>query len=382
MAIKLINNDGFQWSATNGVNFKGYGFFKGTILEDHYHKIFTDWETKDEFADILQTCNGCFSVIIEKEEYIFAAVDRLRSIPLFYTLHDGKFIISDNARYVREHIDDDKINEISNIEFRMTGYVTGNDTLYLKVKQLQAGEYLIVNKKDLSIETKNYYNYRHSRFFEKEMNQLIEELDQVHLNVFKRLIDSLNGKTIMLPLSGGEDSRLIAVMLRRLGYQKVICYTYGKLGNKEATISKKVADYLGYDWVFIPYSRNRWRRWYGSQEMKDYFLYADGLSSLPHFQDWPAVKEVLDGISPKDDLVFIPGHSGDFVAGSHVPPWFICSDKISKEQLLSDIYKRHYNMWRASSNSQISELKNKIKSNINIKPYYTAEEAADEFEWV
>ena len=68
--------------------------------------------------------NGFFSVIIETERHIFAAVDRIRSIPLFYGYINCNFYISDDARYINEKVKDEKMDELSKTEFLLTGYVT------------------------------------------------------------------------------------------------------------------------------------------------------------------------------------------------------------------------------------------------------------------
>ncbi|MDI2587661.1 asparagine synthase-related protein [Psychrobacillus sp. NEAU-3TGS] len=139
----------------------------------------------------------------------------------------------------------------------MTGYVTGKNTLYTNVKQIQAGEYLVFDKKNKELRTSHYFKFHHGEYSKKNQDELVEELDQVHVRVFQRLIDSLEGRPAILPLSGGYDSRLIAVMLKRLGYENVICFTYGLCSNWEVKISKMVAEQLGFKWIFVPYEKKK-----------------------------------------------------------------------------------------------------------------------------
>jgi asparagine synthase (glutamine-hydrolysing) len=61
----------------------------------------------------------------------------------------------------------------------------------------------------------------------------------------------------VVPLSGGLDSRIIVAMLKRLGVEDVICFTYGKKGNREAEISRQVAEALGYRWYFVEYTKEK-----------------------------------------------------------------------------------------------------------------------------
>ncbi len=342
------NNLDFKWVQNNSIYTKGYIFNKENLFkkDKNLNKYFSDCYDEKNFVDLLLNSNGFFWVIIETERHIFAAVDRIRSIPLFYGYINCNFYISDDARYIKEKVKDEKMDELSKTEFLLTGYVTGKDTLYPNVKQIRAGEYLVFDKMDNKLKTKRYFEFRHKNFYKMTEEEIIEKLDKVHLNVMKRLIDLLEGRTAVIPLSGGQDSRLIAVMLKRLGYENVICFSYGKPGNKESEISKKVADYLKYRWIFIPYTMDKWNEWYNNSEMKKYMFFGDNLASLPHIQDFPAVWEMKEkGLVPEDS-VFIPGHAADFIEGSHIPPWFIEKEKISDKELIDSIYEKHYNLWR------------------------------------
>lgn len=381
--ILLKNNSGFKWFSQDDISFKGYFKIHDNFTNSNNpYSINTEIKNQDDFLSFLHEANGFFAIVKENEKNIFAAVDRVRSIPLFYSTKNGQFYLSDDAHWIREKVHDQDVDEVSKTEFLLTGYVTGKDTLYPNVKQLQAGEYLIYNKETKSLVTERYFQFRHSNFYDTSNEELISLLDQVHVNVFKRLIESLDGRTAVVPLSGGYDSRLIVVMLKRLGYKNVICFTYGKEGNKEATISKKIADYLGYKWIFIPYTKDGWRKWYGSQEKQSYFKYADGLSSIPHIQDIIAVSELKKRSLIPSDSIFIPGHSGDFVAGSHIPTNFISTNEITNNQLTEEIFKKHYSLWELKSfdNNLKLKFRDKVYSLIPNKSIYSTEEAADLFE--
>ncbi|GLH64116.1 asparagine synthase-related protein [Parageobacillus sp. G301] len=381
--ILLKNNSGFKWFRQDDISFKGYFKIHDNFTNSNNpYSINTKIKNQDDFLSFLHEANGFFAIVKEDAKNIFAAVDRVRSIPLFYGKKNGQFYLSDDAHWIREKVNDQDVDEVSKTEFLLTGYVTGKDTLYPNVKQLQAGEYLIYNKETKSLVTEQYFQFRHSNFYDTSNEELISLLDQVHVNVFKRLVESLDGRTAVVPLSGGYDSRLIVVMLKRLGYENVICFSYGKEGNKESTVSKKVADFLGYQWIFIPYTKERWHKWYRSEEKQSYYRYADGLSSLPHIQDIIAVSELKErNLIPKDSI-FIPGHSGDFVAGSHIPTSFVGRNSISYKKLTNEIFKKHYSLWSLEKNGNNfkERFKEKIYSNIPKKPVYSIEEAADLFE--
>ena len=169
----------------------------------------------------------------------------------------------------------------------------------------------------------------------------------MHLRVFERLVKSVNQRQIVLPLSGGYDSRLIAVMLARLGYDNVVCFSYGKPGNWESEISRRVAEKLGYKWLFVPYSRRKWRTSFQSEERLAYTRRASALCSPAVLQDWLAVRELTDHKLLSQDAIFVPGHTNDFITGGHIPAELAHSGTVPTLQaLLLSIARKHYSIWR------------------------------------
>ena len=254
-----------------------------------------------------------------------------------------------------------KKNNLSYFEFIHTGYTTGRSTLIENVFQIQAGESVFLGK-DKCIQ-KTYYKYLNGPIYNNKST--LKKNLQVSLDkVFLKLIKSVNGRTLIVPLSGGLDSRLIVATLHRHGVKNVICYTYGLPSSKEVKISKNIADVLGYDWYFINYGNKKWKKWYGSKAMKDYLLFSGNLCSLPHIQDWPAVFELKSmGVLPVDS-VFIPGHAADFVAGSHIPLRIKMSKKLNVANVSQLIVEEHFILSKKIKSIKNIDLKDQIYKNI------------------
>ncbi len=294
----------------------------------------------------ISSLNGSFAVVTGRTGGVLAAVDRVRSIPLFYGLHQGSLVVSDRAERVRARAGDDSQSPETSLEFLLTGYVTGPETLFQNVKQIQAGEALsFVTKPKPKLNRRRYFEWRHRDPWPADNDALIERLHAVHHNVARRLVVSLEGRQAVVPLSGGYDSRLIAVMLKEEGYDNVLCYTYGLPDNWEARISKEVAHYLGFRWEFVPYSGAKWREWGATSALKRYCATAGNLTAVPHVQDWPALFTLQQQKAIAVDGVLIPGLSGDFIAGSHIPHWFAKRASITRDQLLRTIFDSHYSLW-------------------------------------
>jgi len=385
--LKELNNPD-KWVVKNYegncVCVRGYLFYNDKLYKGNaLINLFQNLEF-NEIIDFCKKANGIFAFIKKDGNKLLAGVDRIRSIPIFYGKSDRSFYVSDDPYWILQEIGNNVIDIKSEKEFLATGYVTGSDTLYENVKQLQAGEIMeadIKNEK-IEIKTERYYKYLKQGEFKEEFNDLLKKLDEAINNVFSRLIEVLNGRPAVIPLSGGYDSRLIATMFKKFKYDNVICFSYGRPGNKESEISQEVAKNLGFRWEFIPYSNESWYNWYHSKEMQDYIRFADGLSSVAHIQDWPAVWELKKNNKIPENSVFIPGHSADFIAGSHITYVFNDSyGKISGEKnLIKAILNYHYNLYRWPREDFIL-FKEKILSLLSGISANTFEELADAYEY-
>ena len=250
-------------------------------------------------------------------------------------------IFSDDADHLRDRLNP-PFNEENGAEFLVTGYVIGPDTLFDGISQLQVGEYLVYDKRDGSLITHFYHRFWHGNFFSYSEEDLLDRLDEIFVRVFQRLIESTKGRQIVVPLSGGLDSRIIVAMLKRLGVEDVICFTYGKKGNREAEISRQVAEALGYQWYFIEYTNEKWYACAHTDDMKAYYSYAGNLVSVPHIQDFLAVKELKEEGKIPENAVFVPGHTGDMISGGHIPQDYGQLQDYTLEKFQEDNLKKHY----------------------------------------
>lgn len=321
-----------------------------------------------DWTEALLRLNGFWALVAQTDQELIASVDRIRGVPLFYGQCAGIFFLSDDAEWVRQQINSERMDPIARDEFLLAGYVTGADTLYPGVRQLQAGEMLRVSFRNGTPEVKTTRWYR---FIHAEPNQwseirLVEQLREVTEASMRRLVEYANGRQIVIPLSGGYDSRLIAVYLRKLKYPYVLCFTYGVAGNKEAAYSKKIADALEFKWEFVEYSERSWRESWATSDAEKYRRFSANHASLPHVQDWLAIKELQKIGRIKFDAVVVPGHSGDFVAGSHIPSFVFEKKDHTEASLLGSIVACHLSNSNLHGKSiDANELKARVRTRIN-----------------
>jgi len=300
--------------------------------------VFNGIETAVKYA---QELNGFFAFVFRGDGVLFACVDIIRSIPLFYSVRDSKFFISDSADWVCEKVGDLDMDPVAKDLFQLSGYVPGAGTLYPNVKQLQAGECLSVGLESngRGVSLKRYFTFQHRspHFFDKE--SAIAEISKRAFESIDFLIEYARGRKILLPLSGGYDSRLIATILRARGYENVMSFSYGVRGNKEAQAAHLIAKSLGFEWRFVEYTNEEWSAAWSSVSAENYRHYASSFTSLPHVQDWLAIKKLVEESDVGKDVVVVPGHC---CVTSYIPESLIRVDKDFLTVVLDNIKATHF----------------------------------------
>jgi hypothetical protein len=119
--------------------------------------------------------------------------------------------------------------------FTALGFFLDDDTYYTEQKALRAAtEYHLKNEKITS--QKPYFNWFYNPI-DRPLKQIVEEFAQL----FERIIDEQTAnQKVILPLSGGLDSRTQAAALKYLN-KEVNSYSYSfQNGHNETTYAKKI----------------------------------------------------------------------------------------------------------------------------------------------
>ena len=292
----------------------------------------------------LKRMTGSFAIVREDDSCIILVCDFVRSIPLFYSVYKDEIIIGNNGVTVAKYCHA-AFSETARTEFLYTSYVTGNETLFQGVYSVLPGEIVRISKSDGNINRHFYWEMIYEGKMEKlSESELINKFDDCLTEVFEDLIVRLDGRTALLPLSGGCDSRIVAAMFKRLNYEKVICFSYGRRGNNDAVVSQKVASALGFPWYFIEYTKDMWEDLFTSEIYGDYLSYSCNGSGIGSVRGFPAMMKLQDKIP--NDCIVVPGHTLDVLFGSHIPHWKD-AQVISKEEFVEQIKRMHYCLRRS-----------------------------------
>ena len=322
MTIITTHHQGFAWQCRAGIHAKGYlfdgvgTFRRGEKLLDYFVTV-TD---ADSFCSKLREANGCFAVIVETDSQLLAGVDPVRSIPLFHAVKNDSCVLGDDVYAIQQELGGAvEIDPVSREEFLRVGYTVGPCTLDPRVGQIEAGEFYVWDKPTGLGSARQYFSHAHGNYTDKSEDVLVEELDQVTSRWARRLIDSVGGRTIVIPLSGGYDSRSIACALKRERYNNVICYSYGSPTSFEWPVARDVASRLGYPIHIVEYNRRNWQTTIESPRFVEYCRFASQRCAVPHIQDLAAYDMLVTQKVLPDGAVVVPGFCGDLLGGSFVP---------------------------------------------------------------
>ena len=322
ITIHLTKDKISKWHHKNGIYATGYLFAPDGKLyrSDELCAYFDKTETESDFKKKLLSANGTFSVIIQnKQSALWIATDRLRYFPLFYRKKNDDLVVSDEITDLFEPNEYRELDEESCLAFRGLGYTLGKKTLLKDIFQIQAGEYIVYDNHNI---VQSFYYQHFSEIKDISFDVAKEKLKNILKNVGKRMSAFLCNRQILLPLSGGLDSRLIAYMLKKEGVENVLCFTYGKKeGNPEWQYSRETSAKLGFKWLFIDYTLINDTEYHRQKQFISYYQYAAQYVSKFYFTQYFAADYLTEKMKFPLESVILPGHGGDFFSGSHLRPY-------------------------------------------------------------
>ncbi|MFC1521622.1 asparagine synthase-related protein [Elusimicrobiota bacterium] len=364
--MKIILNTQYNWETKQKGQMIVHSIGNTRAFEpvcDYLDSV--DHPDRSRIAELLSEQVGNFAAIIEGRGYVLAFVDTIRSYPLFYTQGSADPVVSNSARTAKSDCMLDAISELSLLEFNMSGYVTGGETIYKDLYQLQAGEMLFWDRAGSRLERKRYYRYYPREIERKNEAEYIDELTAVIDRIFQRVIDNADGAPIWVPLSGGLDSRLIVCKLKEFGCNNLFTFSYGPPGNYEAKIAKRVASRLGVPWVFMPSLSSKARDFFRSGVRKDFWDFSDGLCAVPNMQDLEPLLSLREQGRLPGDAVMVNGQSGDFITGGHVPESLL-HEGADEPRLFDAVIAKHFSLWEhLKTETYLDRIQGKIGKLLN-----------------
>jgi asparagine synthase (glutamine-hydrolysing) len=298
---------------------------------------------------LLTDLHGHFAVVASAPGWAVAAVDRIRSTPLFLAETAAGPLLGARAPRLVAAARLARIDPAAALSFAMAGYTIGTDTLYAGLSQLAPGEAVLFRGEGAPLR-RRYHRYAPWQVVPADRTRLRRQLAEATLAIIERLAAEAAGRTIAVPLSAGRDSRLIASALAHVGCRNVVCFAYGLAGNHEAVASERIAEKLGFPWRFFPYTHASQRALFASSLHRDFLAYADSCSAAPYIQDLAAIAGLRDaGFLPADALI-VNGNTGDYLSGNHIAPALAEPrsdlDGVGRRRLIvASTLGKHFRLW-------------------------------------
>lgn len=336
--LNLSDTLAYPWTVTDNIFVRGYAYLgdcllTGPLFAQHFESCGSMEDVIAEFEKL----NGSYNVIVLCDNKLIACVDPVRSMPLFYREAAEQLELFDSlqtAPVSSEMVDADVLHLYKNALFTV-----GNRTLLRNTFQIPSGHYLLWSQNSTRLQP--YFVFRYDTDQIDSLNCAVSRLDESYTQTFQRVIQLLNGRTAVIPLSGGHDSRLIAFYLKNLGYEHIIAYSYGVPGNSESEISKQVAETLDIPWYFIKYDSHGMRKLF-QREYREFALQAGNCSSVPCLQEWYAIYQLKKRGILDDTCVIIPGYSGDYLAGTHLLSGSSKKETYSSEEIKNYLISKYF----------------------------------------
>lgn len=302
---------------------------------------------------LLPGLDGHFALVVESGEAVLAATDPIASIPLFFAqtgTGECRYAVDARARRLAKRCALERRDDDAVLSVAMSGYSLGDTTLYRGLTNLYPGEYALFH--DGTCERSRYFVYRPWQVRERSDKQLQGELAGLLRSVFEKLKADLAGRAILVPISAGIDSRLVAAGLKAVGHREVRCFSYGQRGNHEADTGRRVSEHLGLPWAFIETTQASQREFFASALARDFAAYADTLGGIPFYQDYDELRRLKESGFVPGDAVIINGQSGDYLTGNHVPAslWSAPATDMDEtarwQRILDPAVAKHLSLWQ------------------------------------
>lgn len=317
----------------------------------------TPEQVPERLSTWLRDLDGLFGLIADTPAGTLAATDRVRSAPILLA-HTGRGpVLGFSGPRLAAMLNDGVpvINHVGALAVGMAGYAQAEDTIYEGLEQLRAGEFVFISRGG-ELRRDRYYRYAPWRVTQGDDRGLAGELGDVTVGLFEKLVRSLDGRPVAVPLSAGLDSRLVVSMLHELRYPDVRCFSYGLPGNFEARAARAISARLGYPWTFVPYTQSRQRECFHSDLYRAFSAYGDWSGTFPFFQDVLAIHELKSSGWLPDDAVIVNGNSGDFISGGHVPPGLVQpsggSPQARRQRIFDFLAHKHFSLWQSLKTQQ------------------------------
>ena len=290
-----------------------------SVLNNLFNNFDVNYFKSQNFINKVKDLKGNFGIILEFNKAIIGITDKINSRKIYYSEIEQNIFLTNSPQLLQSNIDINDINSLNNgavLEIAMSGYSIDNKTIFKKIKKLRPSEILIFDKKINKI---NYYVFKNNSTA-NSLNYLSlkNKFNDIILNNTENIIKLNHSRELVLSISAGKDSRLIASAFSRLGYKNLKLLSYGNPKAYESRAAKQIAEKLSYKFIQIPLTIKSQKNFFLSSIFKDFKNKTNTLSSITFLQDISSFYLAKKNRLIDNNSIIINGNGGDFLSGGHL----------------------------------------------------------------
>lgn len=312
--------------------FQGNLFEKGKNISDEEYiiSLYKKYNTK-----FLSSLNGSynFCLLDKKVGLLYVVSDKYASRPLYWYFDHNQFIFASEVKIILALLKNKPpINWSGLGQYLTFRFTLSNNTFHDGISLVDPATVIVFDVQNFLYSKKQYWNYSEIFIdYSKSENKKVDEGISVFKNVFSRLGEKLTNQKVIIPLSGGYDSRNICAGLASFSTKNKFdtITTLHPSGPIEREIAKKVAEKIGVKNYYV----NRGNKIYQKYYFQKIFL-TDGLVQ-EHLWAMPMLKKI------KNYDVYIDGVAGDILLrGTRIRPIHI--QKKKDPNFLAKLFKKQF----------------------------------------
>lgn len=201
--------------------------------------------------EILSKINGQFSASFHDHTVnaTYLVSDRFGTHPLYYTHNNNRLLFASEVKALLKDSIDKKINFQGIAELFSYGHVFGEKTLFDGISLVPPAS--IIKYGQNRLEKTEYWSYPYlEEVYSKQSinktksNALQDTLEHTLIRAAQR--QSANTDKILVPLSGGLDSRYVAALYHHIGGRNLMTFTMGPDDSEDQMYGRQVAHALAF----------------------------------------------------------------------------------------------------------------------------------------
>lgn len=265
-------------------------------------------KAKGRLAKRLLETNGEFILFVVKKnsKEIAILTDAIGHLPLYYCKLDGGFLLSREIRFVARLVENLKVDKVGLAQYLLFSYSLGQKSFLENIFCLDSSGVVKIQLESGEIEIKSFFefNFEEKQYMHRTLPDNAKHLVEILIEGCKRVTQSMPDFVNVLGLSGGLDSRVVMLAMRKAS---VPFFAATRLDGEglsvsDVDIAKELTKLYHLDWRLFELHPPKFKDAFQLLRMKNGFNYL-GLSFMLPF---------LEGLRENygQNMIYWTGDSG------------------------------------------------------------------------